>query len=147
MVEPGGKAHRMRRMGSSQSNLYRPNPPMGWGDGGTPRHHTTPRTPTDARNKRRVRDFFSKSKTLPPILGECLKQDETLVLPPSGSCPQQQLILLSRYRANIYIRILNAKDERLTIQQNIIELLLHSTYGIKLKWEPHGDSVIWGRVP
>ena len=28
--------------------------------------------------------------------------------------------------------------------QNIIELLLLSTCSIKLKWEPHGDSVVWG---
>ena len=28
--------------------------------------------------------------------------------------------------------------------QNTIELLLHSTYRIKLNWEPHGDSVIRG---
>ena len=146
MVEPGGKAHRMRRMGSSQSNLYRPNPPMGWGDGGTPRHHTTPRTPTDARNKRRVRDFFSKSKTLPPILGGCLKQDEIPVLPPYGSCPQQQLILLSRHRDNIYICILNARDKELTMLQNIIEPLLHSAYGIKLKWDPMETQPYGGRV-
>ena len=30
---------------------------------------------TDARNKRRVRDFFSKSETLPPIPGECIFHD------------------------------------------------------------------------
>ena len=116
---------------------------MGWGDGGTPRHILRH---TDAQNKKRVRDFFGKLKTLPRILGECLRQECDPALPPSGSCPQQQLILLSRYRDNIYICILHARDKELTKLQNIIELLQHGTYGIKLKWEPDGDSVIWGRV-
>ena len=94
---------------------------------------------TDARNKRLVRYFFSQSKTLPPILGECIKHDGTPTPPPSRSCPEHQLILVSRYRDNIYICILNARDDKLSILQNIIELLLLNTYGIKLKWEPHGD--------
>ena len=99
---------------------------------------------TDAQNKKRVRDFFGKLNTLPRILGECLRQECDPALPPSGSCPQQQLILLSRYRDNIYICLLNASNEELGLLRNIIELLLHSTYGIKLKWEPHGDWVICG---
>ena len=84
-------------------------------------------------------DFASASLytilSLLPILGECLRQECDPALPPSGSCPQQQLILLSRYRDNIYICILNASDEELSLLQNIIEVLLHSTYGIGLKWE------------
>ena len=100
---------------------------------------------TDAQNKKRVRDFFGKLKTLSPIVGECLRQECDPALPPSGSCPQQQLILLSRYRANLYICILNASNEELSLLQNIIEVLLHSTYGIKLKQQPHGDLVIWGQ--
>ena len=52
---------------------------------------------TDTRNKRRVRDFFTKSKTLPPILGECIKHDSMQTPPPSRACPGHQLILLSRY--------------------------------------------------
>ena len=54
---------------------------------------------TDARNTGLVRDFSSKSKTLPPVLGECIKHEGgTQPPPPSGSCPAHQLILLARYR-------------------------------------------------
>ena len=28
--------------------------------------------------------------------------------------------------------------------KKIIDFLLRATYGIKLKWEPHGDTVVWG---
>jgi len=99
---------------------------------------------TDPPNKKRVRDFFSTSQPLPPVLGECISVSALQPTKPPVRCATQNVVLLSRYRDNIYICILNAPTRLLPGLKVVLSQLLSATYGIKLKWDPHGDSVVWG---
>ena len=45
---------------------------------------------------------------------------------------------------NVYICILNAPTRLLPGLKIVLSQLLAATYGIDLKWEPHGDNVVWG---
>ena len=82
-------------------------------------------------------------KTLPPLVGECLKEARRR----EAISPGREVgafVFLSRYRDNIYISLLNVKGEIAHKVRIAVSALLHSIYGIKLKWEPHGDVVTWG---
>ena len=100
---------------------------------------------TDHRNKRIVRDFLSTTPTLQPIIGECAKNTAQLTNPPQQT-PPSRVVLLSRYRDNIYICLLHFPDCDVALTKEIISLLLGATYGIKLKWEPSSDNVVWGEA-
>ena len=64
--------------------------------------------------------------------------------PPPIPCAQHQVVLLSRYRDNLYICIMNAKTHQLPALKRLMSLLLHQIYGIKVKWESHTEDVVWG---
>ena len=87
---------------------------------------------TDHRNKRIVRDFLSTTPTLQPIIGECMKNTAHLLNTPQQT-PLSRIVLLSRYRDNIYICLLHFPDSKVAFIKEIISLLLGATYGIKLK--------------
>jgi len=54
------------------------------------------------------------------------------------------MILLSRYRDNIYFALANMPvDLRPSVRFGISDLL-RFVYNIPLKWEPHGVAVAWG---
>ena len=51
-----------------------------------------------------------------------------------------------QYRDNIYICLLHFLDGEVPFTKEIISLLLGATNGIKLKWEPTSDHVVWGEA-
>ena len=51
---------------------------------------------------------------------------------------------LPQITANLYICLLHIPDSEVAFIKEIISLLLGATYGIKLKWEPSPDNVVWG---
>ena len=63
--------------------------------------------------------------------------------------PPSRIILLSRYRDDIHVCLLHFPDSEVPF---IKELISHLTrcytrcYGIKLKWEPSPDHVVWGEA-
>ena len=58
-----------------------------------------------------------------------------------------KIIILSRYRDNIYICLLNFPEEDKPLIKVVITHLLAKVYGINLKWEPSSpDSVTWGEA-
>jgi len=55
------------------------------------------------------------------------------------------LILLSRCRDNVYICLSNVPQAARESVKQFCSVLLHSIYGIKFKWEPHGTHYTWGK--
>ena len=96
---------------------------------------------TEPRNKSRVGDFPRNAKPLYPIVGG--------IIADKGPQPRFvhdpfPLVIISRYRDNIYICLANVPPSVSGAIAHAISILLHSIYGIRLKWEPHGDCYIWG---
>ena len=55
------------------------------------------------------------------------------------------VILMSRYRDNIYVLLINIDGELMPVVKTFVSSLLHYTYGIRLKWEPGSpNEVVWG---
>ena len=54
------------------------------------------------------------------------------------------MVRLSRYRDNIYIALAHVPDPIVQLLKSALCVLLKSTYGVPLKWEPHGERVAWG---
>ena len=98
---------------------------------------------TEPKNKHRVRDFFSQLQPISSILSESIKID--LQRTSGTACiPPLPIILLSRYRDNIYISLLNLSLSETAMAKIVISALLNSIYGIRLKWEQHTDIIVWG---
>ena len=53
-------------------------------------------------------------------------------------------VIISRYRDNIYICLANVPPSASGAIAHAISVLLHSMYGIRLKWEPQGECCVWG---
>ena len=99
---------------------------------------------TDPPNKKRVRDFFSPSQPLPPVLGECISVSTLPPTKPPVRCAGQNVVLPSRYRDNICICILNAPTRLLPGLKIVLSQLWAMTYGTKLKWEMYIDFEVVG---
>ena len=96
---------------------------------------------TEPKNKSRVRDFLRDVKPLYSIVSE--------IIADKGPQPRFvhdpfPLVIISRYRDNIYICLANVPPSASGAIAHAISILLHSIYGIRLKWEPHGDRYVWG---
>ena len=98
---------------------------------------------TEPKNKHRVREFFSHLQPISSILGESIKVDG-LKATDIASVPPMPIILMSRYRDNIYLTFLNLTAQETAVAKILISSLLHCIYGIALKWETHGELVVWG---
>ena len=55
-------------------------------------------------------------------------------------------VLFGRYRDNIYLICANMSSRLLDHVKYVISVMLRVVYGIPLKWEPHGASVVWGEA-
>ena len=53
-------------------------------------------------------------------------------------------VVLLRYTDTIYIMFANMKGELLAQVCYAVSALLHSLYGLQLKWEKHDEFVTWG---
>ena len=51
---------------------------------------------------------------------------------------------IRRYRDNIYICLANVPPSASGAIAHAISVLLHTIYGVQLKWEPQGERYIWG---
>ena len=94
---------------------------------------------TDSLNKGKVRDFFLNCAPLRSVVGE--------ILQPTTEGPEPYpfpLVLVSRYRDNIYILVCGVHETEYPILRCALSALLAVLYGIKLKWEPEGAEAIWG---
>ena len=95
---------------------------------------------TDFQNLRRVWSFFSRANPLDPLIGECLSCEAPLM--------QQgpRMALLSRYRDNIYICLVNVSPEDLPMVKVFLSSFLKTVYRLPLKWENHTELVTWGEA-
>ena len=59
------------------------------------------------------------------------------------ACP---MVLLSTYRDNVYMACLNIPVEVEAAVDAALACLLRQLYGIKLKWEPHSQLVVWAKL-
>ena len=54
-------------------------------------------------------------------------------------------VIISRYRENICICLGHIQPKGRGAITHVISALLHIRYGIRLKWEPHGDRYVCGQ--
>ena len=95
---------------------------------------------TDNLNKGRVRDFFQTCTPLWCVVGEIL-ESVPVALPEAYPFP---LIVVSRYRDNIYILVCGVCETDYPILRCAVSAFLHVVYGIRVKWEPEGVIAVWG---
>ena len=108
-------------------------------DGSAKGHLHTIVKHTPPRNRGKVGEFLKCFDPLQGVVGEVLGPP-VLSSGDSGTAPLP-LVLLSRYRDNLYIVFANLPDHLLSHVQFAVASLLPTIYGIPLKWEPHGDVV------
>ena len=96
---------------------------------------------TENRNKSRVRDFLRDVKPLYSLVSEIIAHRAP---DPRFTHSPFPFVIISRYRDNIYICLANVPPSASGAIAHAISVLLHSIYGIHLKWEPHGERYIWG---
>ena len=100
---------------------------------------------TEPLQKHRVRNFFKEVSILSSVVSESLNPH---TVPPHPSTQPHEpvpVILMSRYPDNIYIMLLNIAEGLVPIVKTFATTLLHTTYGIRLKWEPGSpNEVVWG---
>ena len=125
--------------------LHKPSLGMGqWGVGWSGGRTDTILRYTEPKNKKLARDFLSSIPLLPSVVGECLHEKVSIPIPHTILC-DVKIVLLSRYKDNVYICLINFPDTERTLVKHIISVLLGHVYGIKLKWEPHpSHCVTWG---
>ena len=100
---------------------------------------------TEPLQKHRVRNFFKEVSILGSVISERLNPHANPPLPSTQPHEPVPVTLMSRYWDNIYIMLLNIVEQLVTVVKNFITLLLHTTYGICLKWEPSSpNEVVWG---
>ena len=92
------------------------------------------------RDQGRVRDFFRNYDHLLGVIGElkCLQSE------PPPHFPAVPLILLSRFKDNLYIVCLHIPAHLKSLVREALSVLLHLVYGVKLKWELHHAVATWG---
>ena len=104
---------------------------------------------TEPANKLLVRNFLAHVTPLKAVVAECRK---SAIQPHSkyqnqlegNSNPETGVMLVSRYRDNIYLLLLNVQSELIEQVKTFVSLFLHKVYNLKLKWEPHGEVAVWG---
>ena len=104
---------------------------------------------TEPANKLLVRNFLAHVTPLKAVVAECTK---SATQPHSKyqnqlegrSNPGAGVMLISRYRDNIYQLLLNVQSELIEQVKTFVSLFLHKIYNLKLKWEPHGEVAVWG---
>lgn len=65
---------------------------------------------------------------------------------PKPFVPLTPFVLISRYTDNIYLCVGNCSPTLTEMVKVAVTSLLHSVYGIRLQWEPHGSRYKWGQV-
>ena len=90
-------------------------------------------------NKARVRDFFQNCTPLQCVVGEAL---DTGLSDLVDGYPLP-LVIISRYRDNIYIVVCGVHETEYPVLKCAISAFLSVLYGIKLKREPQGVEAIW----
>ena len=53
---------------------------------------------------------------------------------------------MSGYRDNIYLAFIHVPDDLIVSVKRALVVTLKRIYQIPLKWEPHGDAVVWGEA-
>ena len=53
---------------------------------------------------------------------------------------------MSKYRDNIYLAFIHVPDDLIVSVKRALAVTLRRIYQIPLKWEPHGDAVVWGEA-
>jgi hypothetical protein len=89
-----------------------------------------------------LRQYFADFDPIPPILAEI----KTGALTDASDTKFFDLptIMLSRYRDNVYIVLIDIPNEHLPFLTQFLESLLQVVYGIPMKWEKTGSTVDWG---
>ena len=103
---------------------------------------------TQPREKVLMRNFFKGVSRLDAVVSKCLYLPAPLLLPdlpPTLPFEPLKVILLSRYRDNIHLLLLNVGNDFILGMKMFLSSLLHAIYGINLKWEEHVDGkAVWG---
>ena len=98
---------------------------------------------TPRRDRAYARTFLQTLDPLQAVMGE-------LLTPAPWASPGDQtgnpLVLMSRYRDNIYLSLCNIPPHVRTQVLHALQVMLRQIYGIPLKWEPHTDRVVWGEA-
>ena len=116
--------------------------PRNW-DGGWEGRFGTILDTAPPRDRPTVRTFFERFEPLTPIRGEAVSGwqswvDTTLVKP-LGEDETCMGVLLTRYKDNTYIFLVNVPEHCLKVLRHCVFCLLKSIYGIPMKWEPEAD--------
>ena len=92
------------------------------------------------RDQQLTRQLFKDYQQLPCVLAEvsqCHRDDPS-------QFPTIPMILLSRFKDNVYIISLHIPSALLPVVTEGMTQLLQLIYGLRLKWEKHDDLVTWG---
>ena len=90
-------------------------------------------------NGQLVRNFLRDYRSRYCVVSECLRRGQ-----PKAPIPQTPFVLWVRYRNNIDICLANPSPVLRNVLRVAISATLHELYGIRLKWEPHGTTYVWG---
>ena len=112
---------------------------------------------TPRRQRAKAREFMQKFDCLQAVMGEvCTPEPWALPncnAPPSPGSPlptdatdPTPVVLFSRYRDNIYIASINVPSHLREDVRTAVAAVLGAIYKIPLKWEPHGECVVWGEA-
>ena len=89
--------------------------------------------------------FFENFDALNGVVGEILSVVKVGAC--AGPMPlSQPVVIMSRYRDNMYIALVGISPCFAAPLTFIIEQMTSIIYGIPLKWEPHGDVTTWGEA-
>ena len=92
------------------------------------------------RDQQVTRQLFKDYQQLPCVLPEISRCHED----DPSRFPAVPMILLSRFGDNVYIICLHIPSALLPVVTEGTTQLLQLVYGLRLKWEKHGDLVTWG---
>ena len=97
------------------------------------------------KNKRVVMQFFRNFDALNGVVGEILSAEaEGVDTGPSSQ--SRPVVIMSRYRDNIYFAMAGISPFLEAPTLFLIEQLTAVLYNIPLKWEPHGSVTTWGEA-
>ena len=97
------------------------------------------------KNKRVVMQFFRNFDALNGVVGEILSA-ETEGVDTGPSSQSRPVVIMSRYRDNIYFAMAGISPFLEAPTLFLIEQLTAVLYNIPLKWEPHGSVTTWGEA-
>ena len=118
-------------------------------DGSARGHLATILRHTPHRQKGRVGEFLKCFDPLQGVVRETLNPPECLSLNAERfyevfGFPPRPFVLLSRYRDHIHMVFANIPQPIGPAVEFACAALLRSLYQLPLKWEVHGEAVVWG---